>query len=187
MVRRETRRGKGNVVRRMFADIEADIYVMVDGDDTYDAAAAPELVERLLGRPARPVVGVRRADDRPDAYRPATGSATRCSTGWSGCCSASSRRHAQRLPGVLAPVREELPVVSREFEIETELTVHAMQMRVPQTEIEVGFKDRPEGSESKLRTYRDGLRILRLIALLLQHERPVVFYGLVSALFVLAG
>ena len=79
------------------------------------------------------------------------------------------------------------PALSREFEIETELTVHTMRLRVPQTEIQVGFKDRPAGSVSKLRTYHDGFRILRLIALLVQHERPIVFYGLVSALFTIIG
>jgi hypothetical protein len=134
------------------------------------------------------VLGVRRAAAGETAYRPGH---------------EAGNRLFNRLVGFLfgEPVSDMLsgyrvfsrrfvksfPALSREFEIETELTVHTMRLRVPQTEIAVGFKDRPAGSESKLRTYHDGFRILRLIGLLVQHERPVLFYGLISALFAIVG
>jgi glycosyltransferase involved in cell wall biosynthesis len=188
IVRTERRRGKGNVVRRAFADIDADIYLLVDGDDTYDAAAAPAMIAALQHGPLDHVLGVRQQTAGMHAYRP------RHETG---------NQMFNRLVGFLfgEPVTDMLsgyrvlsrrfvksfPALSREFEIETELTVHSMRLRVPQTEVLVGFKDRPEGSVSKLRTYHDGFRILRLIAQLLQHERPVVFYGLGAALFSLLG
>ena len=188
IVRTERRRGKGNVVRRAFADIEADIYLLVDGDDTYDAAAAPAMIAALQHGPLDHVLGVRQQTAGMHAYRP------RHETG---------NQMFNRLVGFLfgEPVTDMLsgyrvlsrrfvksfPALSREFEIETELTVHSMRLRVPQTEVLVGFKDRPEGSVSKLRTYHDGFRILRLIAQLLQHERPVVFYGLGAAVFSLLG
>lgn len=188
IVRTEQRKGKGNVVRRAFADIDADIYVLIDGDDTYDAAAAPEMIAALQQGPLDHVLGTRKVTTERKAYRPGH---------------ETGNRAFNRLVGALfgEPVTDLLsgyrvfsrrfvksfPALSREFEIETELTVHTLNLRVPQAEIPVGFKDRPEGSESKLRTYHDGLRILRLIAQLLQHERPVVFYGLISAVFALLG
>ena len=188
IVRTETRKGKGNVVRRAFADLDADIYLLVDGDDTYEAAAAPAMIDALREGPLDHVLGVRRAAAGETAYRPGH---------------EAGNRLFNRLVGFLfgEPVSDMLsgyrvfsrrfvksfPALSREFEIETELTVHTMRLRVPQTEIPVGFKDRPAGSESKLRTYHDGFRILRLIGLLVQHERPVLFYGLISAVFALIG
>ena len=188
VVRFEKRRGKGNVVRRAFADIDADIYLLIDGDDTYDAAAAPQMIAALREGPLDHVLGVRKQTSSEGAYRPGH---------------ETGNRAFNRLVGFLfgEPVTDMLsgyrvfsrrfvksfPALSREFEIETELTVHTVRLRVPQTEVEVAFKDRPEGSVSKLRTYHDGFRILRLIALLVQHERPIVFYGLVSGLFALLG
>jgi glycosyltransferase involved in cell wall biosynthesis len=188
VVRTEDRRGKGNVVRRAFADIDADIYLLIDGDDTYDAAAAPAMIAALQAGPVDHVLGVRRQAAGGSAYRPGH---------------ESGNRMFNRLVGFLfgEPVSDMLsgyrvfsrrfvksfPALSREFEIETELTVHTMRLRVPQAEVSVGFKDRPEGSVSKLRTCHDGVRILRLIAQLVQHERPVVFYGLGAVLFALLG
>ncbi len=182
IVRHENIKGKGNVVRRAFADIEADVYLLIDGDDTYDAAAAPEMIRTLLSGPYDHVLGVRR-QTTDSAYRPGH------STG--------NKLFNKLVSGVFgSPVQDMLsgyrvfsrrfvksfPAVSREFEIETELTVHSMSLRVPQTEVDVNFKDRPEGSESKLSTYRDGFKILSLIFQLMRHERPLLFHGLLSAL-----
>ena len=153
---------------------------MIDGDDTYDAAAAPLMIKTLLDGPYDHVLGVRRQDE--PARRPtgrATRPATRCSTAWSARCSA--RTSNDMLSGYRVFSRrfvKSFPAVSREFEIETELTVHSLHLRVPQTAVPVGFRDRPAGSESKLRTYRDGFQILGLIIGLARHERPVAFYGL---------
>lgn len=184
VVRLESRKGKGNVVRRAFSDIDADIYLLIDGDDTYDASAAPGMIAALQQGPLDHVLGVRQDDPGNSAYRPGH---------------AAGNLMFNRLVGGLfgEPVSDMLsgyrvfsrrfvksfPALSREFEIETELTVHMMNLRVPTAEVPVGFKDRPAGGESKLRTYHDGFRILRLIAQLLQYERPVLFYGLISAVF----
>lgn len=184
VVRSETRRGKGNVVRRAFADIDADVYLLIDGDDTYDAGAARELIDTLLEGPYDHVLGVRRQSEGvPSAYRPGHETGNRMFNrlvGW---------LFGEPVTDMLSGYRvfsrrfvKSFPALSREFEIETELTVHAMSMRVPQVEVEIGFKDRPTGSESKLRTYHDGMRILWLIVQLLRHERPIQFYGVFAAL-----
>jgi glycosyltransferase involved in cell wall biosynthesis len=188
IVRTELRRGKGNVVRRAFADLDADVYLLIDGDDTYDAAAAPHLIETLLSGPYDHVLGVRTEETDQSAYRPGH---------------AAGNKMFNRLVSALfgEPVSDMLsgyrvfsrrfvksfPALSREFEIETELTVHSVNLRVPQVEVAVGFRDRPEGSESKLRTYHDGFRILRLIGELLQYERPLAFFGSIGAALVLVS
>jgi glycosyltransferase involved in cell wall biosynthesis len=187
IVRREDLKGKGNVVRRAFADVDADIYILIDGDDTYDASAARGMIDVLLSGPYDHVLGVRE-ETTDTAYRPGH---------------ALGNRAFNRLVGMVfgLPVSDMLsgyrifsrrfvksfPALSKEFEIETELTVHSMSLRVPQTEVAVGFKDRPAGSESKLRTYHDGFRILSLIAQLTRHERPLAFYGIVGGLLALVG
>lgn len=188
IVRTERRRGKGNVVRRAFADIDADIYVLIDGDDTYEAAAAPAMIAALQEGPLDHVLGVRRVVAGQSAYRPGHEAGNRLFNRLVGFF------FGEVVTDMLSGYRvfsrrfvKSFPALSREFEIETELTVHTMRLRVPQTEIQVGFKDRPDGSESKLRTYHDGLRILRLIGQLLQHERPVVFYGLGAVVFMILG
>jgi glycosyltransferase involved in cell wall biosynthesis len=188
IVRTERRRGKGNVVRRAFADIDADIYVLVDGDDTYDAAAAPAMIAALEDGPLDHVLGVRRVAAGKSAYRPGHEAGNRLFNRLVGFLFGEAV--SDMLSGYRVLSRrfvKSFPALSREFEIETELTVHTMRLRVPQAEIRVGFKDRPDGSKSKLRTYHDGFRILRLIAQLLQHERPVVFYGLGAAFFTILG
>ena len=188
IVRTERRRGKGNVVRRAFADIDADIYVLVDGDDTYDAAAAPAMIAALEDGPLDHVLGVRRVSAAHSAYRPGHEAGNRLFNRLVGFLFGEAV--TDMLSGYRVLSRrfvKSFPALSREFEIETELTVHTMRLRVPQTEIRVGFKDRPDGSTSKLRTYHDGFRILRLIGQLLHHERPVVFYGLGSAFFAILG
>ena len=186
IVRFEPRKGKGNVVRRAFADVEADVYLMIDGDDTYDATAAPEMIDLLVRENLDHVLGCREDDKDNSAYRPGH---------------AQGNKMFNKLVGFLfgEPVTDMLsgyrifsrrfvksfPALSRQFEIETELTVHSMALRVPQREFGVGFKDRPEGSESKLSTFKDGFRILSLIGRLIAHERPMAFYSVLSLLFML--
>ncbi|WP_019931884.1 glycosyltransferase [Nocardia sp. BMG111209] len=180
IVRTETTKGKGNVVRRAFADIEADVYVMIDGDDTYDAFAAPIMIQTLLAGPYDHVLGVRKqATSEESAYRPGHETGNRVLNGVVG------KVFGENVEDMLSGYRvfsrrfvKSFPAVSREFEIETELTVHSLHLRVPQSAVQVGFRDRPAGSESKLRTYHDGFKILALIFGLARHERPVAFYGL---------
>jgi len=181
-VRREDRRGKGNVVRRMFTDIEADVYVMVDGDDTYDASRAPELVARLVDENLDMVVG-RRVETHDAAYRAGHRLGNAVLTGlvrW-----LFGARIVDMLSGYRVFSRrfvKSFPSFSREFEIETELTVHAMQMRMPVAEVETNYKERPPGSVSKLRTFRDGWRILLTITNLVRNERPLLFFSLIGFL-----
>lgn len=183
IVRTETIKGKGNVVRRAFADIEADVYLMIDGDDTYDAGAAPRMIETLLAGPYDHVLGVRRQDEGAQAYRAGHETGNKVLNGVVG------KVFGDNVEDMLSGYRvfsrrfvKSFPAVSREFEIETELTVHSLHLRVPQTQVPVGFRDRPAGSESKLRTYHDGFKILALIIGLARHERPVAFYGLFGTL-----
>lgn len=186
LVRREEEKGKGNVVRRAFADLDADVYVLIDGDDTYDVADAPRMIETLLAGPYDHVLGVRRQVSGT-AYRAGHESGNRFFNTL--VTFAFRRQVSDMLSGYRVFSRrfvKSFPALSREFEIETELTVHAVNARVPQTEVEVGFRDRAEGSESKLRTYHDGFRILGIFGQLLFHERPFLVTGVVSlALFLL--
>jgi len=184
VVRRERRRGKGNVVRRMFQDIEADIYVMVDGDDTYDAARAPELVALLVDDNLDMVVG-RRIETHEAAYRAGHRLGNRVLTGL------VARLFGAALVDMLSGYRvfsrrfaKSFPSSSREFEIETELTVHAMQMKMALAEIDTNYKERPPGSTSKLRTFRDGWRILLTITNLMRNERPLMFFALIGMVLV---
>ena len=179
IVRFETRKGKGNVVRRAFADIEADVYLMIDGDDTYDAAAAPRLIEALISGPLDHVVGVRVDTNEQDgSYRPGH------AMGNTAFNRVTTLMFGEQVSDMLSGYRafsrrfvKSFPANSQEFEIETELTIHAANLRVPQAEVPVAFKDRPEGSESKLRTFRDGFKILGLLGHLLLHERPLLVCG----------
>jgi glycosyltransferase involved in cell wall biosynthesis len=188
-VRVEEVKGKGNVVRRAFGDLDADVYLLIDGDDTYDAFASSTMIRTLLQGPYDHVLGVRApVIEASTAYRPGHERGNRLLNwivGW-----AFGTNVGDMLSGYRVFSRrfvKSFPAVSREFEIETELTVHSLALRVPQTSIPVGFKDRPAGSESKLRTYRDGSRILKLIINLVRHERPVAFYGLIGAAIVAAA
>jgi glycosyltransferase involved in cell wall biosynthesis len=188
IVRRERRPGKGSVVRRMFQDIDADIYVMVDGDDTYDASLAPRLVEALVADRLDMVVG-KRVETHVDAYRGGHRLGNKVLTGL------VRRLFGSQLEDMLSGYRvfsrrfvKSFPSSSREFEIETELTVHAMQMRMAVAEIETPYKERPPGSSSKLRTFRDGWRILVTIMNLMRNERPLLFFTLFAMfLFVVSG
>lgn len=181
-VRTEHRKGKGNVIRRAFADVEADIYLLIDGDDTYDASAAPELIRALVQGPVDHVTGVRQAVV-DTAYRPSHEAGNRFFN------RVVTAIFGYPVTDMLSGYRvfsrrfvKSFPAVSTAFEIETEMTVHAVHTRVPQREVPVGFKDRPEGTESKLRTYHDGMRILRMILKLLYQERPLMLATVISAL-----
>lgn len=180
----EPHKGKGNVVRRAFADIDADIYLLIDGDDTYDAAAAPDMIEKLVAENLDQVVGVRRGS----AYRAGHETGNRVLNRI--VCAIFGDTMGDMLSGYRIFSRrfvKSFPAVSREFEIETELTVHSLALRIPSATFDVGFKDRPAGSESKLRTYRDGWKILNVILTLTRHERPIYFFGLISTLLMLVS
>lgn len=187
LVRRETRRGKGNVVRRMFADVEADVYIMVDGDDTYDASVAARLVDKLVDENLDMLVG-RRVETHQAAYRMGHRLGNRVLTGLVGWLFGSP------IDDMLSGYRvfskrfvKSFPSSSREFEIETELTVHALQMRMAIAEVDTNYKERPPGSVSKLRTFRDGWRILVTIINLMRNERPLLFFSLIGLVFLLLG
>lgn len=171
-------RGKGNVIRRAFADIEADVYVMVDGDATYDAAAAPVLVQRLLDEGLDMVVGAR-VDQDPAAYRAGHRFGNRLLT------RCVARLFGDTFDDMLSGYRvfsrryvKSFPAHATGFEIETELAVHALQLRMPVAEMPTAYGARPEGSTSKLNTYRDGARILATIVRLFKAERPLLFFSL---------
>lgn len=181
VVRTEHRPGKGHVVARMLADIDADVYVMVDGDDTYDATVAPAMVRMLLDGPLDLVTGVRRAVDADGAYRRGHVLGNRlftalhrrlfgdgCSDVFSGY-RVMSRRFAKSFPAR-----------SSGFEIETELTAHALELGAPMGEIDCDYSERPSGSASKLRTYRDGTRILRHSLGYFKDWHPLRFFGTIG-------
>jgi|SRR5579872_5820795 len=186
-VRRTPLRGKGNVVRRMFSDVEADVYLLVDGDDTYDATAAPMMVRRLLDE-GLDMVSAARVSASADAYRTGHQIGNRALSGVVRLV--FGRQFRDMLSGYRAFSRrfvKSFPAHSRGFEIETELTVHTLQMRLPAVELEAPYGARPDGSESKLSTFRDGWRILRMISLMVREERPLQFFGIASLVSVLAA
>lgn len=181
-VRIERRQGKGNVVRRMFADIEADVYLLVDGDATYDAASAPRMVQTLLEEQLDMVVGCR-VHTQTEAYRPGHVFGNAMLTGF--VAKLFGRSFTDILSGYRAFSRrfvKSFPALSKGFETETELTVHALELRMPVTEIDTPYGARPEGSASKLSTYRDGWRILRLILQLYKHERPLAYFSALAGI-----
>lgn len=187
VVRRERLQGKGHVVRRMLADVEADIYVLVDGDDTYDAAAAPAMV-RLLVADQLDMVNGARATDRDAVYRRGHRLGNAVLTGF--VRGIFGRRITDMLSGYRVFSRrfvKSFPALAAGFETETELTVHALELSMPVGEMPVAYKDRPPGSVSKLRTYSDGLRILRTIVVLVKEERPLHFFSLWGLVLLLAG
>ena len=187
VVRNERQQGKGHVVRRMFADIDADIYVMADGDLTYDPKAAPGMVRMLLDDQLDMVVGTR-LHEAADAYRGGHVLGNRLFTGL--LSGLFGRSFTDIFSGYRVFSRrfvKSFPVLSAGFEIETEISVHALELRMPVGEVETSYGARPEGSESKLSTYGDGWRILRTIATLYRIERPVLFYGGLAALLLVAA
>jgi glycosyltransferase involved in cell wall biosynthesis len=182
LVRHVPQQGKGNVVRRMFADVDADVYVLVDGDDTYDAASAPRMVARLLDQDLDMVVAGRVSDEKA-AYRSGHRLGNRLFTGF------VAWLFGPGFTDILSGYRvfsrrfvKSFPALASGFEIETELTVHALGLRMPVEEMATPYKARPEGSVSKLNTYRDGFRILKTVVKLFQRERPLAFYGSISVI-----
>jgi glycosyltransferase involved in cell wall biosynthesis len=187
LVRTVRRQGKGNVVRRMFADIEADVYVLVDGDDTYEAAAAPSLIGTLI-EDGYDIVSGRRVHTAKDAYRSGHVLGNKLLTGL------TALMFRVRLFDMLSGYRimsrrfvKSFPFTAEGFGIETELTVHAVRLLMPMIEIDTRYKERPEGSVSKLSTYRDGFKILFTIAGLVREERPFVFFSSIFAVLLLVS
>jgi glycosyltransferase involved in cell wall biosynthesis len=185
IVRSEPQQGKGNVVRRMFADVDADIYVMVDGDNTYEAKAAPALIAKLRDETLDMVSGCR-VTEIQEAYRPGHRFGNWMLTGM--VASIFGKRTTDMLTGYRVFSRrfvKSFPALSRGFEIETELTVHALELRMPIADVDTAYTDRLPGSDSKLNTIRDGLRILKMIVLLVKEERPFLMFGCVGLAFAL--
>ena len=184
LVRRERLQGKGHVVRRMFADIDADLYVLVDGDDTYDAKAAPDMVRMLREEQLDMVTGVR-VTTIEASYRPGHRFGNALFTGMVRFIFGD--RVSDMLSGYRVFSRrfvKSFPALSAGFETETEFTVHALELDMPVGEVKTSYKDRPRGSTSKLNTYVDGLAILRAIVILVKEERPLPFFSF-SALVLL--
>ena len=187
VVRSERQQGKGHVVRRMFADVDADVYVMADGDLTYDPQAAPAMVDLLLAEQLDMVVGTRRHEAK-QAYRGGHVLGNRLFTGL--LAGLFGRSFSDIFSGYRVFSRrfvKSFPVLSSGFEIETEISVHALELRMPVGEVETIYAARPEGSESKLSTFSDGWRILRTIVTLYRVERPALFYGTIGALLLIAA
>lgn len=181
VVRDEQRQGKGHVVRRMFSDIDADVYLLVDGDATYDAGAARAMVSLVLDRRLDLVNGAR-VPVGEGAYRPAHRAGNILLTG--AVRIIFGRDFSDMLSGYKAFSRRyvhSFPAMSRGFEIETEFTIHALELQMPCTEVKTDYRSRPEGSFSKLGTLRDGLRISLFILRLFRDERPAAFFGLLGA------
>ncbi|MGM5025768.1 glycosyltransferase family 2 protein [Tardiphaga sp. 862_B3_N4_1] len=183
IVRSESRQGKGHVVRRMFGDVDADIYVLVDGDATYDATSAQAMIEALLNDRLDMVVG-RRIEQQVTAYRLGHRTGNSLLTGF------LSLTFGQNFKDVLSGYRvfsrrfvKSFPVLSDGFEIETELSVHALQLALPVAEIETSYFARPQGSISKLSTWKDGFRILGTIMKLYRSEKPLRFFGTIGLFF----
>lgn len=184
-VRSERRQGKGHVVRRMFADIDADVYVLVDGDATYDAPSAPKMIAKLLDDHLDMVVGLR-VDQDQAAYRPGHRTGNRMLTSF--LASVFGEAFKDILSGYRVFSRrfvKTFPVLSDGFEIETELSVHALELQMPVAEIETPYYARPEGSFSKLNTWSDGFRILGTILKLYRSEKPLRFFSVVGLMLAL--
>lgn len=182
IVRSERRQGKGHVVRRMFADVEADIYVLVDGDATYDAPSAPCMIDKLLDEHLDMVVGLR-IDQSQAAYRLGHRTGNRMLTGF--LAWTFGRDFQDILSGYRVFSRrfvKSFPVLSDGFEIETELAVYALELSLPVAELETPYYARPEGSFSKLNTWRDGFRILGTMLKLYRAEKPLRFFGAIGIL-----
>ncbi len=180
IVRRELRRGKGNVVRRMLSDVEADVYVLVDGDGTYDAASVVPMVNMLVGQGLDLVNGARLETDG-HAYPPGHRLGNKILTALVGYVFHSEFR--DMLSGLKVCSRrfvKSFPALSEGFEIETEMTIHALEMRMPVDELDVPYRERIAGSSSKLSTIKDGLLILSAIGTLIKEEKPLQFFSALS-------
>jgi glycosyltransferase involved in cell wall biosynthesis len=187
VVRSERRQGKGNVVRRMFADIDADIYVLVDGDDTYDAAASADMVDRLV-EDGVDLLTARRVHTQASAYRPGHVFGNKMLTGL------TATLFNVNMPDMLSGYRvfsrrfvKSFPFTAEGFAIETELTIHAVRLMMPMAEMDTAYKERAVGSLSKLSTFKDGFRILGMIVYLAREERPLMFFSFIAMLFAAAS
>ncbi len=177
-------KGKGNVVRRMFADVNADIYVMIDGDNTYEVAAVKKLIDKLIDDDLDMVVGCRKEDGSAETYRTGHRFGNRILTGT--VTAIFKGQFTDMLSGYRVFTRryvKSFPSQSRGFETETELTIHALELRMKYGEVDTSYGSRSEGSESKLSTYKDGFRILKTIIKLYAIERPMYFFGILSCCF----
>tara|TARA_Y100001960_G_scaffold320597_2_gene393761 strand:+ start:797 stop:1729 length:933 start_codon:yes stop_codon:yes gene_type:complete len=179
IVRSEPRKGKGNVVRRMFADIDADIYVLVDGDATYDASVVPSMLQKMQEGNLDMVVGVRKAVKAEEAYRPG-----HVFGNWILSSMVSfifKCKFSDMLSGLRVMSRrfiKSVPVLSSGFEIETEIAIHAAQVGASYDEVMTKYDSRPDGSNSKLNTFKDGFHILWMIIILFKEHKPFVFFSL---------
>jgi glycosyltransferase involved in cell wall biosynthesis len=183
----EPLQGKGHVVRRMFADTDADIYVIVDGDDTYDASAAPAMIEKLVAE-RLDLVNARRNETDRQNYRPGHRFGNAVLSGMAKLL--FGNRFDDMLSGYKVLSRrfvKSFPALSTGFEIETELAIHALEMNMPVVEFDTAYRNRPPGSESKLNTYRDGVRIIVTMVKLLKEVRPLAFFVSIGALLALAA
>src|ERR1700761_762959 len=186
-VRSEPRQGKGNVVRRQFADIEADVYVLTDGDDTYDASVAPALIKQLIDG-GYDIVSGRRIATAKDAYRAGHVLGNKLLTGLTALM--FNVHLLDMLTGYRIMSRrfvKSFPFTAEGFGIETELTVHAVRLMMPMVEVDTKYKERPAGSVSKLSTYKDGFKILFTIVSLVREERPFIFFGGLFVLLAIAS
>ncbi|MEY4966176.1 MAG: hypothetical protein RL274_1759 [Pseudomonadota bacterium] len=187
VVRREARQGKGNVVRRMFADIEAEVYVLVDGDDTYDAASAGAMVAKLVAEGAD-LLTAKRIHTAASAYRPGHVIGNRLLTGLT--ATLFNVPLSDMLSGYRVFSRrfvKSFPFTAQGFAIETELTIHAVRLLMPMTEMDTAYKERPVGSVSKLNTWRDGFNILSTIFYLMREERPLLFFSAIAIVLAAAS
>lgn len=187
IVRRERRQGKGHVVRRIFADVEADLYIMADGDATYDASVAPDLVEKCLREGVDMVVGTR-ADVTKDAGRQGHAFGNKIFNMLYNALFGND--FSDIFSGYRVFTRrfaKSFPATSAGFEIETEMSVHASQLAIPTIEVPTHYGVRPEDSESKLRTFTDGFKILRMFAKLTKETRPALFFGAIGLGFMLTA
>lgn len=190
IVKRETRQGKGNVVRSMFREIDADYYIMVDGDDTYPAEFAPELLEPLIKGEANMTIGDRLSNgtyynENKRAFHDLGNNMVR----W-----LINRIFKSNVKDIMTGYRgfdrefvKSMPVLSEKFEIETEMSIHALDKRFLIKEVAIDYRDRPEGSESKLNTFSDGFKVLKTIFLLFKDYKPLMFFNMWTAFFLVTG
>ena len=189
LVRRERMQGKGNVIRRMFREVEADCYLMADGDDTYPAHHAPAMVAAVLEEQADMVIGDRLSSTYfTENKRPFHNMGNKLVRGL--ICRLWHTEVKDIMTGYRAfsrPFVKLFPVMSGQFEIETEMTIHALDKRFRLVEIPIDYRDRPEGSESKLNTFSDGMKVLRTIVTLFKEYRPMRFFGWMAVLLAVVG
>ena len=187
IVKYEYRQGKGNVIRSMFKDIDADCYLMIDGDDTYPAENAKEMCDLILEKKADMVIGDRLSSTYfTENKRPFHNFGNRLVRGLINFLFESDVRDI--MTGYRAFSYEfvkTFPVLSKGFEIETEMTIHALDKNFLLKEVKVGYRDRPAGSVSKLNTYRDGFRVLKTIGRLFKEYKPTIFFSIISLLFLI--